>query len=464
MVGCRWRGPGRAAAGGKGAALDGKHGALLRLILAATLSGLAIGLLGTAFRQLLTLAGALRDRLLGGLAAEAGGLGLPLTMAAVAAAVFAARWLVVRVAPMAAGSGVQHVEAVCRGEVLSSPPRVVPVKFVGGLLAIGAGLALGREGPTVQMGAAVGAIAAQRLLPDAGDGAIVDAAGAGAGLAVAFNAPLAGALFVFEELARRFTARLMLATLVAVAVAIATLRVLAGDTPDFAAGPPTPQQPAEWPLYLLLGLILGGIGAAGNWLTLALLALSDRCARMPSSARAAVIGALVGGVAWFAPAIVGGGERIIVAVLEGALPLAALAAMLVARFVIGPVSYAAGTPGGLFAPLMAVGALAGALFAGIVPLLLPSLAPSPVSFAVIGMAALFTAMVRAPLTGIAVVIEMTARPDLCLGMMAAAAAAFTVATLLGSEPIYDSLRRRMLAQSAGGRPGAGGGVTPVGGG
>jgi CIC family chloride channel protein len=178
---------------------------------------------------------------------------------------------------------------------------------------------------------------------------------------------------------------------------------------------------------------------------MALLALSDRLARIPSLARAAAIGGLIGWVAWFRPDLVGGGDGIAQGILAGGLPLHQLAVVFLARFLIGPVSYAAGTPGGLFAPLLAVGAAAGALFAGGVGVLLPGIDASPAGFAVVGMAALFTAVVRAPVTGIVLVLEMTGRSDLGLGMIAASAAALLVTAGLGSAPIYDSLRQRMLA-------------------
>ena len=111
-----------------------------------------------------------------------------------------ARYLVVRFSPIAAGSGVQRVEEVTRGEAEPATWRVVPVKFVGGVLAIGSGAALGREGPTVQMGAALGTFWARLLLRNAPDQSVINAAGAGAGLAVAFNAPIGASVFVFEEL------------------------------------------------------------------------------------------------------------------------------------------------------------------------------------------------------------------------------------------------------------------------
>src|SRR5262249_8868002 len=122
------------------------------------------------------------------------------------------------------------------------------------------------------------------------------------------------------------------------------------------------------------------------------------------------------------------------------------------RFLIGPFCYAAGTPGGLFAPLLAVGALFGVLTAGLANLAAPPAQFSTVGFAVVGMSALFAAVVRAPLTGVALTVEMTGRPDLVLAMRPARLGAIFVATLIGREPIYDSLRERMLGAGPQDRP------------
>ena len=201
-----------------------------------------------------------------------------------------ARWLVVRFAPVAAGSGVQHVEAVMRGEAQPAGWKVVPVKFLGGLLAIGAGLPLGREGPTVQMGAVVGEAFAARTIRDPANRPCLPAAGAGAGLAVAFNAPLGGTVFVFEELTRTFEAAEILATLGAASLAMAVMRFALGNVQLFAAGAPFDQPLAQLPFHFLLGAALGVVGAGYGWLTIAFLDAANRlresrrcCAPAPSA-------------------------------------------------------------------------------------------------------------------------------------------------------------------------------------
>ncbi len=150
---------------------------------------------------------------------------------AAAATAFSAFHRAPAVSPDAAGSGIPHVESVIAAEMPPAPFALVPVKFFGGILAIGAGLALGREGPSVQMGATIAYfIGHTRDWPDR---QALLAAGAGAGLAAAFNAPFAGAAFVLEELLRRFEIRNAIAALGASVGAIVVSRLLTGAAPDF---------------------------------------------------------------------------------------------------------------------------------------------------------------------------------------------------------------------------------------
>lgn len=375
-----------------------------------------------------------------------GGPAWLLLIAGVAAAAAIARWLV-RFAPEASGSGVQHVEAVMRGEAEPARAVVLPVKFFGGALSIGSGLALGREGPTVQMGATIGAVLARLFGLEIGDVRRLQAATAGAGLAVAFNAPLGGALFTFEEVASGFSEVLSTSTLLACAAAIGVSRLILGEQTDFHVAELAP--PPLWSVsaHLLLGALLGALGWAYNRITLLGLDLLERLRPLPVELRAALVGACVGVVAWLRPDSAGGGEPLNQRVLDGGMTPAALLAVFLVRWLLGPASYAAGAPGGLFAPLLLVGASFGQLFGLVVHRFVPALAPEPLVFALVGMSALFAAVVRAPFTGIALIVEMTAVTSQLVPMLAGGFAAIAVASLLGSEPIYFTLRERMLRAS-----------------
>jgi chloride channel protein, CIC family len=161
--------------------------------------------------------------------------------------------------------------------------------------------------------------------------------------------------------------------------------------------------------------------------------------RFPILPRAALIGILVGTVAWFVPEWVGGGDAITQSVLHGGGVAGTLMAVVMVRFLLGPLSYAAGTPGGLFAPIMALGALLGVGIGTGFTQLLPELVPQPLAFALAGMATFFTATVRAPLTGIVICLEMAGNYVMFFPMLAACLAAYLVAEILRDVPIYDAL-------------------------
>jgi chloride channel protein, CIC family len=420
---------------------------VIRVSIASLLAGIFIGLVGGAFRYLLIAADSARGALVAWAHAwpHVGWLA-PVALGLVGAGL--ARFLVVRFAPTAEGSGVQRVEAVFEGLVKPAQPGIVAVKFVGGLLAMGSGLALGREGPTVQMGASLSSFISRLLIKDGEDIRVIEAAGAGAGLAVAFNAPIGGSIFVFEELTSSFTPWLLVATLASASFAVWIMRLMLGNALDFTVQQVSLTQAWKAGPFLVLGALLGALGALFNAATVGLLRLADRLPNLSSINRATIIGAIVGLVAWFAPTLVGGGDNLTQAILADRYAVGSLVTIFLARFLIGPWSYAAGAPGGIFAPLLVLGASAGALFAGVLNHSMPRLGLDPVALAVVGMAALFSASVRAPLTGIVLTVEMTGRGDLTLALLGASLVAMVVAMLLGNEPIYETLKRRMLEHEA----------------
>jgi CIC family chloride channel protein len=414
-------------------------GSLLVLAILSLLVGAVVGLVGAVFRLSLEQADRLRDTSVTWAQGE-GALGFLLVTAGCAAAAAVAAYLVRRACPQASGSGIPHVEAVLRKELPPAPFRLIPVKFVGGVLAIGAGLALGREGPSVQIGASLSHFVGRIFRRNSPDCRVLLAAGAGAGLATAFNSPIAGAIFVLEELVRQFETRIAIAALGASATAMAVARLFLGNRPDFHVEHLPYADSNALALFLVLGVVAGFLAVAYNRTLLGAIAAADRLGRFPVEARAALVGAAVGIVAWFVPGLVGGGEPITQRTLAGAATLSLLPLAFLLRFGLGAVSYAARTPGGLFAPMLVLGAQLGLFFGMLCRLVLPGLDLQPEAFAVVGMAAFFTGVVRAPITGIVLIIEMTAGFTMLLPMLGACFAAMLVPTLLGDPPIYDSLR------------------------
>lgn len=432
---------------------------LRRLLLVALLApvvGAGAGLIDTVFRIALDAA----NRWRGVAIAHAHGLpvlGFLLVVCGAAAAAAFGAWLVHRYSPHASGSGIPQVEAALNGELHPAPPRLLPVKFLGGLSAIGAGLALGREGPSVQMGAVVAHLVGKLFRHSDEELRLLLAAGAGAGLAVAFNAPIAGAVFVLEELVRRFEARMTIVALGTSSTAILVFRLFLGSAPDFqvssimpaltATGPLPYADDATWGLYIALGVVAGLVASLYTRSILGAMTAVRRIDHVPIEAKAAIIGAGVGALGWFYPELVGGGDSLTQSLLSGGVALGAIPFAFAVRFVLGPLSYAARTPGGIFAPLLVLGAQLGLLFGALCAHLFPHLGISPVAFAVVGMAAFFTGIVQAPVTGIVLVTEMTAAFTTLLPMLAACFAAMLVAQLLRTAPIYDSLLERVIADA-----------------
>ena len=383
------------------------EGSLVPLAALALLVGAGSGLIVALFRLALTRVEEWRGTLIAG-AHHRPFIGFVSVVLGCAATVALAAWLVRRFSPYASGSGIPQVEGALTGDLPPAPPRLLPVKFAGGLLSIGAGMALGREGPSVQMGAVIGSLVGKvggRAWPDL---RTLVAAGAGAGLAVTFNAPIAGAVFVLEELVRRLETRVAITALGASASAILISRLLLGDTPDFqvtvtaqsatATGPLPYAAAATWPLYLMLGVVCGIAAGLYNRVILGAMALA---ARLDQHCRvefqAAAIGALVGAIGWFAPGLVGGGDTITQGLLAGGVATGAVPLAFVVRFGLGAVCYAARTPGGLFAPLLVLGAQLGLLCGGLAQTAFPGLGIEPAAFAVVGMAAFFTGVVQSPI-------------------------------------------------------------------
>jgi chloride channel protein, CIC family len=421
---------------------EGEGGSLALLTILALVVGAISGAGVALFMLLLDEADQARDALIV-LAHAQGPEGFGMLILGCAAVTAAAASMVRRISPQAVGSGIPQVEAILNGQLPQARFRVIPVKFIGGVLAIGSGLALGREGPSVHMAATLGHLVGKVFRRNWPDCRVLLAAGAGAGLATAFNAPIAGAIFVLEELVRRFELRIAIAALSASASAISVSRAILGDAPDFHLGALVAPTLAIRPLFFVLGAFAGVLAVVFNRALLQTMTTMDR---LPAEARAALVGAAVGALAWVLPDLVGGGDPITQRTLLGAGTLGLLPVIFLLRFVLGALSYSAGTPGGLFAPLLVLGAQFGLFFGLACQLAFPGLNVQPEGFAVVGMAALFTGIVRAPLTGIVLATEMTADVTMLLPMLGACAMAMLTPTLIKDPPIYDSLRERTVAR------------------
>jgi CIC family chloride channel protein len=423
-----------------------------RLIPRALLVGLAAGVLAVAFRGVLALGDSLRATLFTQ-AHQFPAFGWVLTILFSAFGAGVSVWLVRRFSPEASGSGIPHLEAVLRRFRTLNGARVLPVKFVGGVLALGSGLALGREGPTVQMGAAVADLLSGKLGANGRERRTLLAAGAGAGLAAAFNAPLSGLVFVLEEVQRDFRPVVFGTAFVAAAAADVLSRTVSGQLPVFQVPAYSVPELTALPAFVVLGVVAGGLGVLFNRSLIGSLNAFSRWVPARFAVMAAVlVGGAIGLIGWFSPAALGSGHHLAEEAMAGKVALWLIPLWILLRFGMTMTSYATGAPGGIFAPLLAIGALIGLGVGDLAHLIAPTAIPQPALFAVVGMAAYFTAVVRAPLTGIVLIVEMTGSYALMLPLLLACFCAYAVAETLNDRPIYEALLERDLARGAAATP------------
>ena len=349
------------------------------------------------------------------------------------------RWLTVRFAPEASGSGIPDVEEAMAHDRRLRWRRLLPVKFLGGALALVSGLSLGREGPTIHLGAGI-ASALEGPLGVRARRAML-AAGAAAGLTAAFSAPIAGFIFVLEELRLRPSRLVVSTVLPAVLASYLVTQRLVGPGPMFEMPPVPPPPAALMPLFLALGLAAGMLGVAFNRGLLRVLDVFE-AAPGPRWLGAAVVGIAAAGVACWLPAAIGGGEKVAGALIRGSFQptLAILVVFLLVKFTLTLASYGCGVPGGIFAPQLVLGAAVGA----IVHVLAPDLGGGTLGpvLATAGMVAVFAASVRAPMTGLLLMVELTHSGRYLIPQATAALAAYLFAAILRDRPVYEALRER----------------------
>ncbi|ASU24286.1 chloride channel protein [Vibrio qinghaiensis] len=424
----------------------------LSVLFLSLIVGILAGIVGTYFEAAVHLVSETRTEWL---KSEIGNI-LPLWLAAFlisAALAFIGYFLVHRFAPEAAGSGIPEIEGAMDGMRPVRWWRVLPVKFFGGMGALGSGMVLGREGPTVQMGGAIGRMVSDifRIKNDDTRHSLL-ASGAAGGLAAAFNAPLAGIMFVIEEMRPQFRYTLISVRAVIVSAVAANIvfRVINGQhaviqMPQYQA----PELASLW-LFLLLGGLFGIFGVLFNRLiTLSqdIFAKIHRNDRKRYLLTGSLLGGCFGLTLLYIPELTGGGIALIPNITNGDYGAAILLLLFIGRIFTTLICFGSGAPGGIFAPMLALGTLFGYAFGLIAQELLPQLAIDPGMFAIAGMGALFAATVRAPITGILLVIEMTNNYYLILPLIITSLGAVIFAQLLGGQPIYSQLLHRTLKKA-----------------
>lgn len=353
---------------------------------------------------------------------------------------FAAGWLVERIAPAAAGSGMSEVKAVLARVPLPLNLRIALVKLAAATLVLAAGMPLGREGPTVQIGAAL-ANQFSRYFPTSPEHRRqLIAAGAGAGLAAAFDAPIAGVLFVVEELLQDFSGITLGTAILASFIAAVVARMWGTHSLDLdlhLVTPNTSFSAPEIPFYILLGILAGLAGVLFNRGILASLTFYRRFVKVSLRWRIGLAGLMTGLVLVILPPIFrdNAGLREILLTQQAHWQLVAL--VFAVQFLLIVVTYGSGAPAGLLVPTLALGAALGYLV-GVWEhhLLGLSLATT---YARVGMGAFFCGVARVPITAVIIVFEMTTDFNLVLPLMIVSVSAYLVAEALEAGSLYDKL-------------------------
>lgn len=424
---------------------DRSQGPKLAYYLMAALVGLLTGLLGASFHQLVDSSLSWSRRLPDLLSME--GPQLYIVMSLFSAAMFCgAVGLVRRFAPEASGSGVQEIEGAMAGLREVHWKRVLPVKFIGGILALSAGLIGGREGPTIHMGASIAKAFSERSSLDALEARALLGAGGAAGLTAAFNAPIASIIFILEEARNSFPHSVRAYSAVFIACGFSAIATVAiSGTAPFLALTATPMPLAFLPAFLVLGAIHGVLGYVFNATVIAGLNISQRIGlRLSPYLVPALLGIVIGPMLIIFPAATGGGETLVVAITNNPLPIGLLGLVVLVRFFGTAASYSCGAPAGIFAPILALATTSSVLLGGLLELVMPLPPGTIVAFAVAGMAGLFASTVRAPLVGMVLVAELTGTYALALPVMLTAITSSVVAEALGGRPIYEALLERTL--------------------
>lgn len=346
------------------------------------------------------------------------------------------------------GSGIPQVEAELKGLLHLSWWSVLWRKFVGGVLPIASGLMLGREGPSIQLGAVAGKGIAKWLKTSQMEKRSLIASGAAAGLAAAFNAPIAGLLFVVEEVYHHFSRLVWVTALVASITANFISLNIFGLTPvlQLPTNLPVPDLGHYW-LYILLAIFVGGAGWVYEWAVLNVGKVYQKLGKLFHIAPAfysglALLAILPIGI--YFPELMGGGHHLILELPEIFPSLGVLLLFLFIRFVWSMISYGSGLPGGIFLPILTLGSLLGMLAgrlafdAGLISQAEASL------FLVLGMTGFFAAISKAPLTAMILVTEMVGDLSQLMVMGLVAIVAFIVMDLLKGEPVYEAMLENLL--------------------
>lgn len=346
--------------------------------------------------------------------------------------------------PMIKGSGIPQIKGEILGKMSHSWWPELPLKLGSAILSIGAGLSLGREGPSVQMGGYIGKAISRIGRRSPVELRYLMISGTAAGLSAAFNAPLAGVIFALEELHKHFSPLMLLCAMAASVMGDFVSSHFFGLEPSFAFPVMTPLALRYFHWLILLGLL----AAAGGDLFKRMLYFSQdfyTALKLPPVMRPVLPLLLSVPLGFFLYEVSGGGHELVERLAIVRFSIASMTLLFIVKLVFTGISYGAGTAGGIFLPLLVCGALLGNAFGTL--LWMNKLIPEEaiINFLILGMAAFFTAVVRAPVTGAVLILEMSGNLSHLEGLVLVCLVAQLACDILRSRPVYDVLLHRQLA-------------------
>jgi CIC family chloride channel protein len=348
-------------------------------------------------------------------------------------------FLLYRYFPNARGSGVPQTKAALFARDGFISLRTVLGKFFCTATTLASGIPLGREGPSVQVGAGIGSVLGRwlGLRPEKVKALIP--VGAAAAIAAAFNTPMAAVLFSLEEVMGDMHAPILGSVVLASATSWAVLRLLLGNNPLFQVPQYTLVHPLELAIYALLGIAGGFLSVA---FTRLLLGMRRFFLHLPARTRwwhPVVGGVTVGLMGWLVPQVLGVGYTYVGSALNGTMALKLMLLLVVLKLFGVTVSYASGNAGGIFGPSLFLGAMLGGAIGTVAHGLLPGYTATPGAYALVGMGALFAGIVRAPMTSVLMIFEMTRDYAVIVPLMIANLTSFFISSRFQKEPIYEAL-------------------------
>ncbi len=348
-------------------------------------------------------------------------------------------WLLFRFFPEARGSGIPQtrVALVLRNGFISL--RTVVGKFICSSISLSSGVALGREGPSVHIGAGLASFAGRRLgLSDAQVRSLIPV-GTAAAVAAAFNTPLAAVLFTLEEILADLNARVVGSVVIGAATSWIVLRVLLGDEPLFHVPAYQLVHPIEFLVYALLGVAGGVVSTAFVKLILGLRAMFKRVPTRWQPFAPAVGGLTVGLLSLIAPGVLGVGYNLVSDALNGQLALQMMLLLLVLKIIATATCYSSGNAGGVFGPSLFIGAMLGGVVGQAAHTLVPDHTGNAGAYALVGMGAAFAGIVRSPMTSVIMIFEVTRDYTIIVPLMIANLCSFFLSQRLQPRPIYEAL-------------------------